>query len=525
MSAKVICIVLAASALASGCASNKVAWVEREGTPQTNAPSGNGAAADYLRGAEARRDKGSAKAKRDYEKAIEADPTNAFNRFAYAEYLRQYRGAEGPLLPKAAKYYDQAIQLLNEAPERDDELYRSINMSLTDLYQRDGIALLHWPFTGAEQQYDIRQPVVFFSSQFEGGDHEIPVRDLTSSLLFTEEVMGRQLTETERRSLVRPTMLTDWMNRVRVRPHALPWIDVWWRRVRANDALVNPWVPGEFRDYQEDQWGIAAERAFDFYPVCDVSVRAGYKESNVETVIANGPDEQESGSTWFGALALSRVFPGWLGPNKVTVTLQHEKTDVDPGVPGYFRAGTVSAAAFKYSIYPRNQRGNFVLRSTDLEAGWVWYRQEYGDVDVDQHDYYAAVTLRQIPFAKFDLAARVTLLDEVKRHSAKDWDHRQIRFSLTPLWRISDNENSADSKRRDSALRFLNVFAPLDYTQAVDGPSDFESRAYGIGVAAKLAWPGAYRGTLLFSSSVLRRDYFNLDESETLWNVSVKMGF
>jgi hypothetical protein len=514
MNGKRFYILLTVSVLASGCTTNKVAWVEPQGV---DPPMTRGAAADYLLSAEAWRDRGSAKAKRDYELAIEANPTNAFNRFAYAEYLRQYRGAEGPLLPKAAEYYDQTIRLLNEAPARNDELYRNLDMSLTDLSQRDGMALLHWPLMATEQRYDGRRPVVFFSSQFDTGDQEIPIRDLTSSLLFTEVNAGRQLTENERQSLVRPKNVMDWLNRIRVRPPVLPWIDVWWRTIEACDALPNFQIPIGFHDYHEDEWGAAIERSFDFFPFFDLGVRAGYRESTVNN------DVEETGSAWFGALAIARVFPGWFGPNKVTVTFQHEETDIDGA--GYFRAGMVSAAAFKYSIYPRSQRDKFVLRSTDLETGWVWYRQEYGDADVDQYDYYTAVTLRQIPFEKLDLSAWVTLFDEQKDHSDSDWEHRQIRYSLTPLWRVSDNENSTDPQRRYRLLRFLNLYAPLDYTEALDGPDDFESYAYGIGVAAKIAWTGPYHGTLLFSSSLLQRDYYNLDESETLWNISIKLGF
>jgi hypothetical protein len=257
----------------------------------------------------------------------------------------------------------------------------------------------------------------------------------------------------------------------------------------------------------------------------DLGLRVGYKESVVKTLVDGGPDQEEDADTWFGDVAVSRVFPGLLGPNKVMLTLKHEQADIDPGVPDYLRRSSINAACFKYSICPRATLNKFVLRSTDVECGLVQYRQEYDEVDVDQSDVYGGVVLRQIPFEKLDIAARVTVMEEEKKYSDPEWEHRQVRYSLTPLLRVSDNENSHAPALRRSGVRFLNLYAPLDVTEAIDGPSAFDSRGYGIGLSGKVAWTGACRATLLLSASVVQRDYVELNESETQWNVSAKLGF
>ena len=139
--------------------------------------------------------------------------------------------------------------------------------------------------------------------------------------------------------------------------------------------------------------------------------------------------------------------------------------------------------------------------------------------------FYAGVVLRQIPLERFDFHARITFMEEEKKHSEADWNHKQRRLSFAPLWRVVDHENSFDPEKRRSVVRLLNIYLPLDQTEATDGPSDFDSRAYGIGMTAKLAYPGTYQASFLLSANVTYRDYFELNDSETLWSVSARMGF
>jgi len=220
------------------------------------------------------------------------------------------------------------------------------------------------------------------------------------------------------------------------------------------------------------------------------------------------------------------VFPGFLGPNKALLILKHEDSDIDhEGAPEYYRHGNISAGTVRYSIYPRADVGGFVVRSTDFEMGAVKYRQEYSAVDVDQYDYYAATSFRQLLHGKLDVSANCTIYEEDKRHSVPERAHKQSRVSLVPLWRVVDSESSPDARRMYSPVRFVGLYGKFDVTEALEGPSDFESHGYGVGISSKLAYASPLRTSFLLSAEGHYRDYHELDESQTEFNLAVKMGF
>gem|GEM_PF-5095451 len=522
--------------LLAGCALNRVKQIEQKAQSNAATAEGNRAASVYWDAAEELKELGSAKAAEYYRKAISAAPEEPYYRFAYAEYLRKYRGPGQPLLPAAANEYFKALRILDarresekaegekDAEAGDDERLRQlIDWGLTDLYQRDGVPLLYWPPAVLRPRRSSHRPTVFFSTQYEFGPSELPIRDLTSGALFTSDTIGRSLTNGELRAMVRSKQLCDWTNRIRIRPGDLPWIDIWWRRVEAGDAIPNDWNPGRFFDLHQVQHGIAAERAFDLYPF-DLSVRVGYKHSRWRTVKDPQADAVESSHTPFAEVVLSRVFPGYSGPNRVSIALTHERSHIHHG-GAWLRRGTISSATAGYSIYPKKGRGRFRPRSADVEAGVVRYLQEYGAVDVYQHDLFVGVTLREAFSPKLDLGARYTVFDEDKRNSAPERSHQQGRVSLTPLWRLVDNENAKEEKARNSRVRFVNIVAPLDYQFKQKGPSDYENFGYGIKAEARIAHPKLFRTSVLLFAECSRRHYYNLDKVLSYFMTGLKMGF
>jgi len=475
-----------------------------------------------LQNAEELRDAGSGKAADFYKQAIEAAPDSPFYRFAYADYLRQYRGPGQPLLPAAANEYYQALQRLDMQKEADRELLSLIDWGLTDTYQRDGLPLLY-P-SGPLYPTEVTElPVVFYSTQYEYGAEEVSIRDLTSGAFLTADTLNRQLTEAETRSTLRAKAISDWVNRVRIRPGSLPWLDIWQREVEAEDAIVDDWQPGHFFDLHELQQGIAAERTFDCYPFCDLSFRAGYKRAEWTTRRV-GDDETETSNTPFGELWLSRVFPGYAGPNKLTLNVRYERSHIDHG-PGYYRRGTISSATVAYSLYPEDAPARFTPRSTDIECGIVRYLQEYNEVDLRQQDMFWGITVREILTPRLDVSTRYTMFDEEKEKSDPERGHRQGAVSFAPVWRLIDNENAKTPTAPYSPLRLVNLVAPFDYQFSQRGPSDFESYGWGLRAEAKIAHPQAFRTTVLLFAECTRRQYVNLDKGLSLYTAGVKMGF
>jgi len=537
------CWLLLVALLSGGCASEREAFQGGCGSKEVGellSAGRNKEAAASLRGqADKLRDRGAGGARRLYEEAVAAadDPDN---HFAYAEYLRQYRGPGLPLFPEAAGEYFAALRLLDAAEAsgayaqqggqelraQHQLLRRRIEWSLTDLYQRDGVPLLFRSAPVIRPLRSADRPLAFFSSQLELGAEEISVRDLTSSALLTADTLGRPLTKAELRSLVRTKQVRDWTNRLRFRVGDWPWIDVWWSDVRAGEALVNAWVPGDFFDYHEGTAGIAAERTFDLYPLADLAVRGGYRRTKARAVIPGWPDNVETSHTPFVSATVSRVFPGVAGPNKAALDVGYERSNIHPeDAPGYRRSGSICSAVFRYSIYPERTRERFTPRATDIELGAVRYTQSYNQVEVRQRDRFVGVTVREAFCSWLDLSCRYTAIEESKEHSAPEHDHAQGCVSFTPLFRLLDNENATDDAARESPLRFVNVLLPLEHTFSRSGLSEFEGSRYGLRCEAKIAHPQLRRTTVLLSAEVSRREYPRLDRSETLLNFSLKMGF
>jgi len=523
-------LVLATAFLLAGCTLDKVREIEQKTQSEAAALERDKAANAYREAADKLRDMGSAKAADYYKKAIDAAPDIPFYRYAYADYLRKYRGPGQPLFPAAANEHFVALELLDVKEEDqehpttgDQDLRQDIGWGLTDLYQRDGMPVLSWSAADPSSRRGIRRLTAFFSTQYESGPAEIPIRDLTSGAFWTGDTMGRTLTRAELRSMIRSKRMSDWTNRVRIRPGDLPWIDIWWRRVEAGDAIPNQWSPGDSFDQREVQRGIAIEQTFDCYPWFDMSVRAGYKESKRRIVKGAAADDLETSCTPFAETVLSRVFPGYLGPNKLSLTLKHERSHIHTN---YFRRGSIGSATVRYSIFPKKGQDRFTPRSMDVEAGVVRYLQEYDDVDVHQYDLFAGVNLREIIYPEFDLAARYTVFDEAKTNSAPERRHRQGRVSLTPLWRLVDNENAKEKSARNSPVRFVNIIMPMDFQFTQKGPSDYENYGYGLRAETRIAHPGFLRRTsLLLFAECSRRHYHNLDKVLSFWTIGLKMGF
>jgi len=404
--------------------------------------------------------------------------------------------------------------------EADRKLNLAIDWGLTDLYQKDGLPVLYSPWAILRPTEAAQRPVVFYSTQYERGAEQISIRDLTSGKLWTET--NSSLTDAQVKSMVRPKDVSDWTNRLRIRPEGLPWIDLWWRHVEAKDAIPNPDSPGRFWDLEQLEQGLASERTFDLYPFCDLSARAGYKQSDWTTIKGTEPDTIETSHTPFAEMAMTRVFPGYAGPNKVSLGLKYERSHIHSTSP---RGGAISSATVGYSLYPEKEQEKFIPRSTDIEFGVVRYLQEYDPVHVHQRDVFAGITVREIFSPKLDLSTRYTVFEEEKEDGKPGNDHRQACVSFAPLWRLVDNENAALDGAGNSPLRFVNLALPLDYQYSRRGPSDFENYGWGMRAEARIAQPGFLRTSMLVFAELTRRNYFNLDKTLSLYTVGVKIGF
>ena len=135
-----VVLLLAGALLLAGCTPNEVKKIEQETQTRALALEGNKAANNYREAADRLRDMGSAKAAEYYKKSIDAAPDIPLYRYAYADYLRKYRGPGQALFPKAPNNYFMALRMLDarkeslEGPTTEDHnLRQDIGWGLTDL--------------------------------------------------------------------------------------------------------------------------------------------------------------------------------------------------------------------------------------------------------------------------------------------------------------------------------------------------------------------------------------------------------
>src|SRR5438067_1127741 len=110
---------------------------------------------------------GDYRAENFYEKAIDADNTEPAYELFYAEYLRNFRGAQHPLFPQAEHHYFNALIKLRRAGRReawDDVTRKRVERGMVALYQEDGFPLLHLKSAGSDAGSAVEIPLAFFSS-------------------------------------------------------------------------------------------------------------------------------------------------------------------------------------------------------------------------------------------------------------------------------------------------------------------------------------------------------------------------
>jgi hypothetical protein len=518
-------------------------------------------AGSYLLLAELMKQLGDYRAQKYYEKAIAEDGYNPGYEYFYAEYLRNFRGAQHPLFPEAEKHYFEALRKFQrwKAGQPKDEkssaavkyLYDLIDRGLITLYQEDGVPLFGRDSKSGETAPSVRKPVAFLSSvnRFAVNTADLDevhdTRDFTSEALLTSAARGHSpLSRDELRGIVRLKRAAETSDRLRFRHGGWPMVDFFFKRRDIEDAkITNFFLPNQFNEVKLIEYGVAVEKPFDVAPYFDLFLRGAYHKIQRKGVVDFRPEVNEDINQLEGNAALSRFF----GPDKATLELKYVFQDINPDTSPRpaIRDRRILATTFNYQILRplplirRPYEQQFATRGLHLFGGLVRDKERFGIVDVRRNDYFVGSSINGI-LRKFDVTIQPGLItasvsdDPLRRNS-------QYRTDVNVLLRALDEEERPGiPKRRFLGLHlaFFNVVFPFKIDVAREGPKDFENYKVGAGLNAKLFRRGfseapepngprqSFHGTTFLVSA--RYDYQRfrmLNKSRHLFSINLSMGF
>lgn len=521
-------------------------------TDECGDPSG----AVAFRMAERLRDCGDPRAPGLYESAIRAAPDEPDYEVGYADYLRVYRGPLQPLFPEAEEhYYRGRRKLMARADRPRKQQTEALRRRLASLYERDGVPFVYWSAVPGLRDADENRPLAFFSSQnrfaraLDAFDQVDDVRDFTLAAKFAaSDRFHRDLTQRELRSLVHPRYQWETIDRLRFRYRWLPVLDLFFADHHADDAQVTSFDDVDaFNDVDVREYGVGVERTFDLYPYLDLAIRAEWVHGVQEGLIEFEPADEED----FDAVRILATGSRFVGPDKLSFEARYFYQDLDQDTETPIdRSREIVGATIRYQQFtPATFRRLFDLRNNEVFAGFALDTEQFGEVDLHRNDAFVGAALRGLRWlngdtdrhaGRLDLEVQPTVFSGDREGSDRgrrvsSLSNTQYRTALTALYRFVDSENVsllADMHSLGPAhLVFLNVVLPAAHDMALDGPDDFESFRVGVDLATKVIFASTTDDLTYFGATVLAQAgyrlqrYYQISESDHLFDVSVRIGF
>jgi hypothetical protein len=489
---------------------------------------------------------GDYRAKDFYEQAIKLAPTDANYEVLYADYLRNFRGALGPLFPQAEKHYFAAWK--NAQPGTMTEQF--VKRGLSALYQQDGVVMFYRNADSTAAGPARQRPVAFFTSIDRAAqsdadlDREADVRDYTSEVLFAQSSsrLNRPLTFDEVRGLLRLKKAFETLDRVRFRYGAWPVFDLFYtHRQTDNDQVTNFFCLTAtssigcsqaglhpFDTLRQNDYGVKAQKPFTAWRYFDVSLSATYDRTQRWGLIEFFPGSEESINNYETRDAVSHFF----GPDKATIDFGYTYQAIHPSVPGEpNRDRQLGDASLTYQWFRplplpffTPYRWRFETRGWDFFSGTLTDIESFGSIHVRRHDYFAGTALRGI--GPFDFTVQPTWF--TSRVEGDPSQHNtQYRTNANVLVRLVDEErNDGIPRGRPSGvhLAFLHLVIPFRDDVSRAGPNWFESHKLGAELDSKIFTYSRWT-TFLASVRYDRVRFYHLDRNVNAFTATLSLGF
>ena len=271
-----------------------------------------------------------------YEQAIELHPEEPALELIYGEYLQWLRGVRnGGMVVEAKEHYRRAhVKIANlKAQERwgarnDGKTSDDLKKSLFYLNQANGIGLS----LGGED------PFIFFSTNVEARNDTVAFdyqwvdsRGFNAEALYAQSStrLNRMLTRSELKGIARnkPGVVTA--NRLRFQLGQLRAIDLTYRYLRFNDAKI-PNYSDPTRNVNDvgREYGIAFTNDFQLPHAIDLFIKAGAKSIRRTTSSEGFNDKKEDSQRYDVILGASRL----VGRGKVNGEFEFAHQVWDPGL-------------------------------------------------------------------------------------------------------------------------------------------------------------------------------------------------
>ncbi|MBS1807442.1 MAG: hypothetical protein JST84_04545 [Acidobacteria bacterium] len=495
----------------------------------------------YCELAELMKRAGDYRAEENYRKAISADETEPAFEVFYAEYLRNFRGPQKPLLGDAEQHYFEAwkkLKMLNPACATDASMFdcetqRRIERGLVALYQEDGVPLWHTKVKITNSSETIKKPVAFLGSinnlakSTTDPERVGDVRDFTSEASFSasRQRLNRPLTKSELQGIIRGKPQGESLDRLRLRIDRGVALDFFYKfRAIDNAQITNFYVPNQFNDLRLHDYGVALGKVTNLAPYFDLYLRGAYRRIKRIGLIEFLPNNQEEVNHYEANAAISR----FLGPDKANLEFTYVYNDIKPEMSNPpKRTRSIMAGKFTYQLFRpipilRGVYENrFETRGLDLFIGALKDKEQFGSTDVTRNDYFVGAALKGIgKQGKIDLVVQPTIFTaDVERD--KSQQHSQYRTNASFLYRILDEEQRPGK----GAPAFLHLVIPFSHDIARYGLKDFENYKIGVALNTKFFTTGDRRTTFLASIRYDHQNFLKLNKGLNLFSLNFSMGF
>ncbi|MFN7926831.1 MAG: hypothetical protein U0Y68_02605 [Blastocatellia bacterium] len=488
----------------------------------------------YLKLAELMKRVGDARAEDYYERAIQADDTEPAYELFYADYLRNFRGPQRPLFPRAEQHYFRALEKLRQLPQKaswDDVTERRVERGLVALYQEDGVA---WLYRKAEGTPDLPRPVAFFSTnnraaQLAGDFNNLDeARAYTSEALFVESRTGHSLTDAQLAGLIRRKDQFETTDRLRFRNRGWPVIDVLYKFRTVGDAKIPRFdQPNRFTDVDLKEYGLAIEKPFSVAKNLDLYVRGAYKRASRRGLIDFQPRSKEAINQFEAKGALSRFF----GPDKVIVEGAYVFQNINLQIlTPYKRERKIGSVTLTYqrlrSAFRSVYRNRFETRGWHFFGGFANDQDVFGAATITKNDFFVGTSLRGM--GRFDLTLQPTFFTaSVAGDGPSRRENSQYRTNANLLFRLRDEERAPEVPRTKTWLHpaFVHLVIPFRHDLALNGLSKFENYKVGVELYTKLYSTSGGRTTILVSCGYNYQRFYQLNRTLNLFNVSLSIGY
>jgi hypothetical protein len=439
---------------------------------------------------------------------------------ALGRYYRTYRGSEG-LFAESEDYYLRAEGAISDAIEVASaggktpgpallRLREEILRGVIALHVREGLGLVI-P-SRPEERFGI-----YYGNQIDYGNFPASQNDLVSELRRTLDNVG----VFRPRAILRKPNGLNQHHHVRIRFGEYPYVDFGWHDIDRDDAIANDRLPGEFKDFDLDEFEVAVEDTFGMAPVADVLWRFEYRrgDSHVE-----GPGGDEDFDRFTGLTTLTRSF----GRLKANLDLVGSYASVDPE-NGAAQDDWIVAAGLRLLHFPdlaTTERRIIDTRGYEYVLGFVQHGHEYGDgVKLFQETFYGGIKLAEI-LRRTD----VTFLSNFFRHTVdgkSNLDSSDLELNLILTHRILDFVNNMEFRQAERPIGIAQWGAGIRLFEDIStqGPDDYESRGAVFNTFVEFFSGPANRSSAILELVYELRDYHEVGEVQHLFRLGFRLGF